>query len=119
MQLRKIKLDRKGQAGFFGNTIGDIPMAVKLILISGIFLAVGLIMNDSLFDSVEQNANPGCTASSDLTVAASNCTVSQSIVRNVSKGLINISTNMPLIGTIIGLTVVLGIVLFLGARGGA
>lgn len=88
----KTKPCKKGQIG-----IGDIPNVVRVIIVGGIFLAVGLIVMANMSSSVLNDFNANET------------------VKNVSAGLLNISTNMPLIGTIVGLVIVLGVVLLIGA----
>lgn len=88
----KMKLPKKGQLG-----IGDIPIIVRVMIVAGIFLAVGAIVLSNI---------------DNTTVAG---TAEDNAVKNASLGLLNIATNMPLIGTIVGLVIVLGVVLLIGA----
>jgi len=96
MQMSKLmkRMDKKGQL-----TLGDLPGVVRAIIVVGVFLVVGAIVMKNIDDTTTAGTNE------------------DNAVKNVSTSILNIATNMPLVGTIVGLVIVLGIVLLIGIRG--
>ena len=96
-----MQLFKKGLLG-----LNQLTGIIMLLVVIGVMLTVGLRINNQI-----ENDSPSVTASDNKSIDA---------IRNASEGLINVSENQGLLGTIIIFGIIISVVVvafMVGGRG--
>ncbi len=94
-----MKIYKKGLLG-----LNQLTGIIMLLVVIGVMLTVGLRINNQI-----ENDSPSVTASDNKSIDA---------IRNASEGLINVSENQGLLGTIIIFGIIISVVVVAFMVGG-
>jgi len=94
-----MKFNKKGLLG-----LGQLSGIIMILVVIGVMLTVGLRINNQI-----ENDSPAVTASDNASIDA---------IRNASGGLVNVSEQQGLLGTIIIFGIIISVVVIAFAVGG-
>ena len=94
-------------------TLGDAPgIAITLVMVGTIFVS-GFLIVSGLQDNVSYDQDPAYSASASNgcnSTDTHSCTIFLA-TENITLGMLNVTSYMPVIGVIVGVAILLGLVL--------